>query len=176
MKYLLKSGTLYEEREDKALFKIKSKLWSTDKLIVLPDDTPILKVLICTLDPSEDKHVNVRLRKYIMLDSGGTLIAEGHPDYAEGQNPDMVGWPICRMPHVDHASVQIDGKTFLLTMHNSQNYSLKDQNGKTVLQILHRGLIGGWLLETDFPFQAQILSGLFIFCRFIEQENEFLIV
>ncbi|MDE6995216.1 MAG: hypothetical protein K2P41_12460 [Lachnospiraceae bacterium] len=70
----------------------------------------------------------------------------------------------------------MDGKTFLLTMHNSQNYSLKDQNGKTVLQILHRGLIGGWLLETDFPFQAQILSGLFIFCRFIEQENEFLIV
>jgi len=61
-------------------------------------------------------------------------------------------------------------------MHNSQNYSMKDRSGYVILQIMHRGLMGGWLFHDDHGFAPEVLCGIFAFCRYIEQENEFLIV
>ena len=61
-------------------------------------------------------------------------------------------------------------------MQNSQNYTLRDRAGYIVVQIMHRGLTGGWNMEVDEDFTPEILSGLFAFCRYIEQENEFLVV
>ena len=63
-----------------------------------------------------------------------------------------------------------------LRMHNSQNYTMKDIHDADVLRIMHRGLIGGWLLEDRCGFAPETLCGLFIFCRYIELENEFIIV
>ena len=88
----------------------------------------------------------------------------------------MVRWPICRMPRVDHAAVTIDGKPYALVMHNSQNYGLNDPSGYTVVQIMHRGLCGGWDIDADEAFSPGILCGLFAFCRYMEHENEFMIV
>ncbi|MBE6951540.1 MAG: hypothetical protein E7451_09425 [Ruminococcaceae bacterium] len=63
-----------------------------------------------------------------------------------------------------------------LTMHNTQSYSMRNQTGCVILQILHRGLTGGWQLRDDHGFAPEILCGIFAFCRYIEQENEWLIV
>ena len=72
------------------------------------------------------------------------------------------------MPRVDHANIVVNGEEYLLTMHNSQNYSLLNTCNSEVLRIMHKGIAGGWIVED--------ICGIFIFCRYIEQENEFLIV
>lgn len=176
MRYLLKSGVLCEEKGTKILSRIKHTIWCTSKTVTLSDDTPILKITIRDPDTSEDKRGNKRFREYVMLDRNDTLIAVGYPAYAEGEDPDRNGWPICRMPRVDHAIVQIAEATFLLTMHDNRHYSLEDRDGQKILQITHMGLSGGWLLEDEYDFRPELLNGLFVFCRFIEQENEFMIV
>lgn len=53
---------------------------------------------------------------------------------------------------------------------------LTKENGTVVLQIMHRGIAGGWTIDTVEKFQPQVICGLFMFCRYIEQENEFIIV
>ena len=67
-------------------------------------------------------------------------------------------------------------QSYALVMHNSQNYGLKDPTGCTVVQIMHRGLCGGWNIDTDEAFSSGILCGIFAFCRYMEQENEFVVV
>ena len=40
----------------------------------------------------------------------------------------------------------------------------------------HRGLIGGWTVEDDAGFTPEILCALFTFSRYLEHENEFVVV
>ena len=101
---------------------------------------------------------------------------DARPGYAEGDDPGVVGWPICRMPRVDHANIVVNGEEYLLTMHNSQNYSLLNTRNSEVLRIMHKGIAGGWIVEDICGLVPEIICGIFIFCRYIEQENEFLIV
>ena len=35
----------------------------------------------------------------------GSVLMYTNPDYAEGNDPTVVGWPLCRMPRVDHAKL-----------------------------------------------------------------------
>lgn len=111
-----------------------------------------------------------------MTDSESVVLMEAHPAYAKEDDPDVVGWSICRVPKVDHADILICGTKYLLTMHNSQNYSLKDEQENTKLQIMHCGIAGGWTMDANECFSPEILGGLFIFCRYMEQENEFIVV
>ena len=115
-------------------------------------------------------------REYILTGNGKQIICSARPGYADGDDPNIVGWPICRMPRVDHASIVMNGEEYLLTMHNSQNYSLKDTNHTEVLRIMHKGIAGGWDVEDICDITPEIICGIFVFCRYIEQENEFLIV
>ena len=71
---------------------------------------------------------------------------------------------------------KVNGEEYLLTMHNSQNYSLINAHNSEVLRIMHKGIAGGWAVEDICGFVPEIICGIFIFCRYIEQENEFLIV
>lgn len=48
------------------------------------------------------------------------------------------------MPRVDHAKVVFDKNEYLLVMQNDQNYLLSNKSGRAVIQIFHRGLVGGW--------------------------------
>ena len=86
------------------------------------------------------------------------------------------GWPVCRMPRVDHADLQFDGADYQLRMDNEQNYSLADAQGRTCVQIMHRGMVGGWKVWTWRSMPAAFLCGLFVFCRYLEKENEFIVV
>ena len=71
---------------------------------------------------------------------------------------------------------KVNGEEYLLTMHNSQNYSLINAHNSEVLRIMHKGIAGGWAVEDICGFVPEIICGIFIFCRYIEQENEFLVV
>ena len=145
------------------------------KIFSITNET-LLTADIRYLDESKASSGDVRNREYILTNTKNQLIGSAHPGYAEGDDPNVVGWPICRMPRVDHADLVMNGKEFLLTMHNSQNYSLMDIGSSEVLRIMHKGIAGGWSVEDCYGFAPEILCSIFIFCRYIEQENEFLIV
>jgi len=119
---------------------------------------------------------DVRNREYILTDNGNQLICSARPGYADGDDPNVVGWPICRMPRVDHANIVVNSEEYFLTMHNSQNYSLINAHNSEVLRIMHKGIAGGWAVEDHSGFTPENICGIFIFCRYIEQENELLIV
>jgi len=176
MRYTMKAGMLYEENRPEPVIRMKGVFSGPEKHICFPNEERVLRTDIRSLPAPTGKRADVRFRKYVMLDPNGTEIASGKPDYAEGEDPTVTGWPICRMPRVDHAAVTIDGKPYALIMHNSQNYGLKDPTGYTVVQIMHRGLCGGWNIDSDADFSPGILCGLFVFCRYMEHENEFMIV
>ena len=175
MQYTIKSGVLYNETQT-ALAKIKSALLGPQRKIFSITNETLLTADIRYLDESKASSGDVRNREYILTNTKNQLIGSAHPGYAEGDDPNVVGWPICRMPRVDHADLVMNGKEFLLTMHNSQNYSLMDTNDLEVLCIMHKGIAGGWMVESNCGFAPEIICGIFTFCRYIEQENEFLIV
>jgi len=175
MQYTIKSGVLYNETQN-ALAKIKSALLGSQRNIFSIANETLLTVDIRYLDESKASSGDVRNREYILTGSKSQLIGSARPGYADGDDPDVVGWPICRMPRVDHAHVSIGVTEYVLTMHNSQNYSLVDTNDSEVLRIMHKGIVGGWIVESNCDFAPDIICGIFTFCRYIEQENEFLIV
>lgn len=172
MKYTMKAGVLYSA--DKPSAKIKASLAGISKKIMLADDVTCLTADIHST--AANHNGDVRLREYTLTDSHSNTVATAHPLYAQGEEPENTGWPISHMPRVDHALAEIDGSSYTLTMHNSQNYSLADSNGGCVVRIMHNGLCGGWTVEDSTGFAPQLLCGIFVFCRYIEQENEFMVV
>ena len=176
MRYMMKSGTLSNPKNGRMLAQIKSSFWGARKTIFLSDDDKQYHTDINILGAPAKKSGNVRLRIFTLNNNNGEVLMEAHPCYAKDDDPDIVGWPICRTPKIDHADLSIGDIWYLLVMHNNQNYSLKDKIGTIILQIMHKGISGGWTIDTTEKFPAQVLCGLFIFCRYIEQENEFIVV
>ena len=175
MQYTIKSGVLYNEAQT-ALAKIKSALLGPQRKIFSITNETLLTADIRYLDESKASSGDVRNREYILTGSENRLLGSARPGYADGDDPDVVGWPICRIPRVDHVNIVVNGEEYLLTMHNSQNYSLLNAHNSEVLRIMHKGIAGGWTVEDFCGFVPEIICGIFIFCRYIEQENEFLIV
>lgn len=176
MKYLMKSGTLYDETGACPLARIRNGLVGPARRVLLPDDTVVVHTDVRAIDAAPEHRGDARCSEYVLLDRQDRIIASARPNYAEGENPDTAGWPIHRLPRVDHALVSLGDADFLLMMHNSQYYALRDGGGQELLRILHRGVCGGWTLEDEHGFTLEMLCGLYVFCRYIEQENEFLIV
>lgn len=174
MKYIMKAGVLYQENRVAA--RIKSSLASPAKRVLSAEGHLLLQTDICNMEAPSDRQGDVRFRTYTMTAGQEEPLAIAKPDYAEGDDPMAAGWPFCRMPRVDRAQVQIGGSPYCLTMQNSQNYLLTESPQKVAVQILHRGLVGGWDIEVDEDFSPELICGIFIFCRYIELENEFLIV
>lgn len=174
MKYIMKAGALYSD--DKITARIKGVFTGSEKKIYSKNGMVVMQTDIVNLDVPPNESGNVRYRQYILSDVNGNKCAVASPDYAEDDDPAIVGWPICRMPRVDHAKIVIDGKEYLLVMQNNQNYSLSEKHGKMVVQILHRGLCGGWNIEATDNFTSEMICGIFVFCKYIEQENELLVV
>lgn len=175
MRYLMRSGILYGERE-KPLSRLKSIFAGPEKRIYQSDGSLALKTIIQELDVPPEKRADVRSHLYVMLDAVGAEIAVARPCYAQGDDPAVAGWPVCRMPRVDRAAVELQNRAYELFMQDSQTYTLTDAAGYTAVQIMHRGLPGGWNIDADAGFAPEILCGLFAFCRYMEQENEFLVV
>ena len=172
MNYIMKSGCLSREQSGEVLAKIKNTVTGSVRKITLPDSA--YHTEIRSLNPPE-RSSDMRFREYILADRGRTRMT-GRPGYADGEDPLVTGWPVCRLPRVDHARIMIENEEYVLTMHNPRNYSMKDRNGCVILQLQHRGLSGGWQMRDDRGFAIELLCGIFAFCRYLEQENEFLIV
>lgn len=172
----MKGGILYREDTRQELARIRKALLGAEKKICDPDGNVALEADIRVLDKSQDVQADVRNKEYVLTDPQGEVLALARPDYAPGDAPEEAGWPLCRLPRVDRAQVAVAGKEYILTMENSQNYLLRNADGHQVLRVLHRGITGGWSLEEELNLSPALLCGLFVFCRYIEQENEFMVV
>lgn len=193
MKYLMKSGILYQEPSNKMLAKINKSYLGPERTITLSQDKKSLETTIQNQDAPAEKRGDVRYRKYVLWDHSDKILVEAHPNYSPAEDPDQKGWPIYRMPKVDHATICIknnemlcdqvkdatkgqEDEAFNLRMVNSQDYRLEDASGRPVFEMQHKGITGGWTIASEKEFSPQIICALFIFCRYIEQENEFPIV
>lgn len=174
MKYVMRAGTLY--RNDTVLAKIKGAFTGPEKKIYSANGTMLMRTDILSLEAPPNEAGNVRFRQYVLFDDNDNKCVVASPDYAEGDDPAVVGWSLCRMPRVDHAKVVIGEREYLLVMQNNQNYSLSEISGKMIVQIVHLGLGGGWNIEAIEDFASEMICGIFVFCKYIEQENEFLVV
>jgi len=174
MNYTMKSGILYTGQT--ILFRLKGAFCGPERSILRPDGTLALLTQIRNLDPPEGKSGHVRCREYLVSDSEGNTCALAKPDYADGSDPDINGWPLYGIPRVDHARFFYQNSEYLLKMQNSQNYFLSDPSGSPIVQILHKGLAGGWNIETTSQIPPEMICAIFVFCRYIERENEFLVV
>lgn len=176
MNYYMKAGILYPESSELPIAHIKSSLLGPIRKVYLQGEQPALQTDILNQRTEAAQPGNVRNRCYLLTDSEGRTAAEARPAYAKEEDPDKQGWPLCRLPKVDHAEVLLQGRLLRLVMHSSQSYSLLDEKAAPILRITHKGISGGWTLQDDFGFTPDVLCGLFVFCRYLEQESELLIV
>lgn len=128
MKYIMKAGVLYQK--DRVTVRIKSSLASPAKKVLSAEGHLLLQTDICNMEVPPDRQGDVRFREYIMTAGQEKPLATAKPNYTEGDDPMAVGWPVCRLPRVDNAQVQINGRTYCLTMQNGQNYLLTESSQK----------------------------------------------
>ena len=88
MKYTIKAGVLYKNESQLALVRIKSALIGPQRKILSIADELLLTADARYLDESKASSGDVR----------NQLVGSACPGYADGDDPNVVGWPICRMP------------------------------------------------------------------------------
>ena len=102
MKYTIKAGVLYKNESQLALARIKSALIGPQRKIFSIAGELLSTADVRYLDESKASSGDVRNREYILTNNGNQLVCSARPGYADGDDPNVVGWPICRMPSVDH--------------------------------------------------------------------------
>ena len=176
MRYIMKSGSLFRENTREAIATVKRSMIGPARKIYGGDGILLMETDCRFTDPSGPRAGDVRQRAYVLTDAEKRLIALAQPEYAEEDDPRKHGWPLCRLPKVDHANITLNESHCILTMQSSLRYYARDLQGTELLSISHQSITGGWLIEDHGGFSPGILCGLFVFSRYIEQENEFLIV
>lgn len=178
MNLLLKSGTLYRtdnKAAGPALANIHNRLFGLEKQIIAGEKQFLTQIQTKTL--TGERNPGAGSRQYLLKNSDGEILLSGVPRYADENDPSIVGQFIYRMPRVSSVELMFQDRSGLLRMINSQNYRLTDPSGKVILTLLRRGIFsGGWNLDAAEEFRPEFLCGIFIFCRYMEQENEFPIV
>lgn len=175
MEYLLKSGILYAQNQSKPLARIKSCFCSPEKQILSEDNALLCRAQIQHRQGALEGNAP-HCKEYVLEDPQGASLAVARPQYAQDAEIQPDGWSLCHMPRVDHATVTVQGSAYRLVMHNSQNYSLLAPDGAVAVQVLHRGVTGGWDIQDQCQHTPCFLCGLFAFCRYMERENEFPVV
>jgi len=174
MKYTMKGGTLC--LRETPVMQIKSVFTGPEKAVFSPDGQLLLRTSVRVLDVPREKMGDVRFRRYLLTDSQGREVACAAPDYAADEDPSVFGWPVYRMPRVDHARLSLNGTEYRLVMKDSRNYLLERCPGQAAAKLVHCGLVGGWDIEAEDGLPPELICGVFVLCRYIEQENEFLAV
>lgn len=174
MKYVMKAGMLYTEGKMSA--QIKGSFNGPEKKIYLADGTLVLRTEIRHLEAVQGMEGDIRFKEYLILDADGTECVLAKPDERKEANIKDAGCPVNRTPWVDHAQLVFQNEEYVLCMQSSQSYTLAEKNGNAVVEILHRGLTGGWNIEADNRFSPEMICGIFAFCRYMEQENEYFVV
>ena len=116
MNYQIKAGILYKAEDQRKLAWIKPNLYGQERKICAPDDTLLATAGIRRLDDTDPNNEDVRSKEYVLLSADGSRYAAARPQYADGDDPAETGWPVCRMPRVDHADLRFGGADYQLRM------------------------------------------------------------
>lgn len=177
MKYIIKSGSLYEVNQNhmgKKLVSLKSPFYTVKKTLLSSEGRPCLFTDIKQSDILKGN----QKKTYMLLDENGHAVLTGFPGYAASSCLSGAAQSLSHAPRMDHIEITVEpDKTALtLAMLNSQNYRLTDSENRMAAEIFHNGIAGGWTIETEKDFSPFILMGLYIFSRYLDKENEFLVV
>lgn len=171
MKYYIHFGKLYAMKENSqgaCLCYLKKPMYSLNKVIVSSDGNVITKTEVIQMNRSK----RLENRRYLLKDAEDHVRAEGQLRYAEGADQ----WPVCHAPRVDSVLLRMGDSKYVLKMLNSQNFTMTDMDGNRVMGIIHDGVNGGWLVNDNGTFNSCDIMGVFIFCRYLDKENEFMVV
>lgn len=173
MIYYLTAGVLCAADETQPLARIRGCLCGAEKQVFDRENSLLLRTDIRLLYPDAQA---VPTKEYVMYSPDGSELAVARPRCSTGDDPSAASWPVCRMPRADEAVLTMEGREYTLVMENVQNYVLTDAQGRCAVRIIHRGMTGGWKLDVSQPLSPPLLCGLFIFCRYLEKENEFVVI
>ena len=175
-KYIIAAGALRRAGDKSALMSIKGTVSGQETKLLSPKGELVAKADVYSGTSDGHGMDRVDRHSYVLTDGDGQEHAAATPHYAAGNDPTDAGWPVCRMPRADHADVTLEGEEYDMVMHSGQDYSLYDRAHREEVHILHRGIMGGWIIEDETGLPPEDLCGLFVFCRYLERENEFLTV
>lgn len=170
MKYYLVLGTMYSDNDNTKLIHIKSSFFSSKKQIIASDGTLQLQTNILNFVP------DVRSHEYVLTDMHENRIAIATPDYAKQENPDTHKYPINRAPLVDHAKLLICNKEFNLVRMCVNCYEVYDLSSQAVVKIYRSKATWKWLIDAEAEFVPAVLCGIFVFCKYLEKENELIVI
>ena len=94
MLYMLRAGVLYHQTH--ILADIKGRFSDPEKKIFAADGTLLFQTAIHTMNAPPGKNGDVRFREYRLLNPDGSIYATARPGYLTQDDPDVVGWPLCR--------------------------------------------------------------------------------
>lgn len=110
MKYTMKSGMLCAVGTNQMLARLKGCFLGSEKKIFTAGNQPTLSTAIREMPAPAERTGDVRYREYVIFNEDGSEYGIARPGYADGDDPDTIGWPVCRMPRVDHARLTLDGQ------------------------------------------------------------------
>lgn len=168
MKYLIRAGKLFSIENGKAslsLASIQSPFYSVRRTILSAEGQAALFTDIRVHSRSGKKARN----QYIITDLQRHVVLSGKPECSADDNPDHV-------PRTDRVQLEINQSICSLQMLNSQNYRLENAHGQKVVEIIHNGIDGGWTVEADPSMSPELLLGIFIFSRYLDKENKFVVI
>lgn len=171
MLYTLKSGILYSESDGRPLLRIGGVMANREKRVFTIDGALFRRIAILG---NESGHVHNR--EYVMVNGAGTVCASAHPHYAEDDDPLKKGWPVYRAPRVDRADVWLQNDHYMLRMLDTTHYEMHGNSNNNSVRLEHKGALGGWELATEQELKPEMLVAFFAFCRYMEQENDFVAV
>lgn len=171
MKYHIHYGKLFPVSQDEkkdCLCYIKPPVYSQNKRLCSADGRQEVSVEIIETGAGSQHPAH----RYIIKDPAGNLLAAGQPGYTGGSDIH----PFSRGPRADHVAIKLPGASCMLQMQNSQNFILIMEDGKKAMELIHNGVSGGWNVSADDSLDAMLVMGIFLFSRYLDKENEFVVV
>ena len=168
MRYTLTAGALRRGTERETLCRIRG----LGERRRIEDAANCVCLNVHLRRNGKDRTGDVRFHRYAALDAAGREIAAAVPDYAPAEEPESAGWPLSRMPRADRARMMWRGQAYSLTMRSPCRYLLLDGFGQEAACIARRGLAGTWQIDARDVFPPALLCAVFVFCRWLEKENE----
>jgi len=166
MKYFIKAGKLYQidnGRPGVKLACLKTPYYPMKKAILSPDGR--IK-LYADIKSGQGREISGE-RIYVLYDPLNQTILSGIPVYSDNLS-------LLSGMSANQIRLTMEHRLYDLFMRSTREYCIMDENSWVAVKLEHCTEGGGWSVEADPVFSPFILMGLFIFCRYLDKENEFI--
>lgn len=186
MKYIMKAGKLY--LDGAVLIQCRNRMISPGKIICDKEGRELLYTEIyqkysdvsgiSDMQAKESSHAEYRDiagRRYLLRKMDGSICTSAAPFYAAEERLPENGFPVCRMPRVDHILMEIQGKTCVLIREKWGEYVLQDVGGQVLMRIRYTGALGRqYEIDTFSTWKPEMIAGIVQLSHYMERESEFL--